>query len=314
MDYKMQRNDDIFRQLLNYEQPYDARTKMLRNEKLENQYKKSCIDGYSVNTSIEQYHNYLGLLNFSITSYCSLSCNHCSQLIPYHNNKSHYVVKDIVNDLDRLLSVSYVSTLSILGGEPLLHPDLSELLKKISAMEYLERCDTVRIVTNGTMLFSAEQLNAFSKIRQRGVYIYVYISNYGSKSKQMNPLLNLCTQHSLPAYCQLDDDCWNDYGDFTFSSEYSERQLETLWSCCEMAVVCKQLTNGRLFNCPRIATMVDAELIGCDDNACIDIRSISDDALHDMVHQFVYETRSSKCCNYCRGLHPLFPDFILRGE
>src|SRR5690349_14781336 len=87
-------------------------------------------------------------LEVNVVEHCNLSCRGCSHLSP--------VIRRTLVEPERLLADLTVLTphyrpdhVRLLGGEPLLHPKLDEVIDAVRASEISER---IRIVTNGTAL------------------------------------------------------------------------------------------------------------------------------------------------------------------
>ena len=84
----------------------------------------------------------------NIVEQCNLACRSCSHLSPI---LPRYVVAaaDLFRDLELLSRCYHVDGLKLLGGEPLLHPDLPEVA---AAVRRSGIADRVVVITNGTLL------------------------------------------------------------------------------------------------------------------------------------------------------------------
>lgn len=68
-------------------------------------------------------------LEVFITERCTLRCRDCSHLIPEYKTPGDYEISEIISILENVLKiVKKISDLIILGGEPMLHKDLCELI------------------------------------------------------------------------------------------------------------------------------------------------------------------------------------------
>ena len=97
-------------------------------------------------------------MSSSITSRCTLNCQHCNVFMPYY--KEHYDTKteELLQDMALLFQrVDYLTSYFVFGGEPLLNKNLPEMLKKIYE-KYHERVGYMQIITNGTVVPSPELL------------------------------------------------------------------------------------------------------------------------------------------------------------
>ena len=85
---------------------------------------------------------------YNLTEHCNLrcaGCSHSSELLP----KKFAAVKEFQRDLAVLSQVLHLNELKLLGGEPLLHPDLLEFLRCARASGLAEE---ITLITNGLLL------------------------------------------------------------------------------------------------------------------------------------------------------------------
>lgn len=84
----------------------------------------------------------------NVSHHCNMSCRACSHLSP--SLKRHFADPDAIFDDLSTLGIHYhARQLRLLGGEPLLHPNLLEI---IDAARESGIADRIRILTNGTLL------------------------------------------------------------------------------------------------------------------------------------------------------------------
>lgn len=90
----------------------------------------------------------LQALEINASLHCNLSCRGCSHASPV---ASHWFAEPAIveRDLRSLSRVVSIDHIRVLGGEPLLHPDLPALLRAVRASGISGR---VRVVTNATRL------------------------------------------------------------------------------------------------------------------------------------------------------------------
>ena len=95
---------------------------------------------------------YMHHVNVNITDRCTLRCRDCSLYVPYYKERKEYPLEKVLAGLDAFFSVvDYVQELHLIGGEPLLYPDLTELVAEIG-IKYRSRIGEFAIATNGTIL------------------------------------------------------------------------------------------------------------------------------------------------------------------
>ena len=87
-------------------------------------------------------------LEVNVTFHCNMRCTSCSHLAPLYR-KQNIDPARLRADLTLLAESYHASYVKLLGGEPLLHPDLLEV---IDAVRSSGVSDTVLVCTNGTLL------------------------------------------------------------------------------------------------------------------------------------------------------------------
>lgn len=115
----------------------------LCDESLYNDSLKNCHMGLSG----DMEHFYPRHLMIELTDICNLKCKHC-----YRNAsaKGRYISKkDFFNTIDIFVSKG-LDAIELTGGEPLLHPDFSEIVCYAAS-----RLDIVAVLTNGTHINEA---------------------------------------------------------------------------------------------------------------------------------------------------------------
>lgn len=98
-------------------------------------------------------------LQFEITNNCNLFCRNCYKNA---NNKMNGTFLEINYFKEVLDALSFnLSEIGLTGGEPLLHPDFSNIVKLAR-----KRCSTLEINTNGLLLYKIDKsvLNLLDKI------------------------------------------------------------------------------------------------------------------------------------------------------
>src|SRR3972149_9474852 len=82
------------------------------------------------------------------TTYCQLACPGCYRGLDQPSPpRIHENIEKLKKDIDTLVKIRKIETLSVAGGEPLLYPQLDKLIKYAH-----KRNLKVKIVTNGWAL------------------------------------------------------------------------------------------------------------------------------------------------------------------
>ncbi len=87
-------------------------------------------------------------VEFSAARHCNLRCADCSHLSP-HAEPWFLSPGTFATDLRRLAEVLHAHTIKLLGGEPLLNPEIGELARIAQASGIADR---VVVITNGLLL------------------------------------------------------------------------------------------------------------------------------------------------------------------
>ncbi len=114
--------------------------------------------------------NALSFLDLPITSRCTLNCKYCMQYLPIRDQRQDIPFSQISLWWDCLVKhFPYIMEVSIMGGEPFLHPFLGEIV------EYIEMSTDISIVvtTNGTVMPNDQTIEKLKKHN-----VFVSISDY----------------------------------------------------------------------------------------------------------------------------------------
>ena len=156
------------------------------------------------------------LLNFQIelTSKCNERCIHC--YIP-HEDKLYNIDDNLYYDTIKQLKDIGVISVSLSGGEPMLHPNFMEFLKYIQEFNFY-----IKVFTNLTLL--NEDIIKLMKNNRTSVYVSLYSMNEinhekitqmkGSFNKTKSNILKLI-ENNIPVHinCPIMDYNKNDYNE-----------------------------------------------------------------------------------------------------
>lgn len=117
--------------------------------------------------------NTRNIIAYHIVDHCNLNCSACNHFSPLAKPRFANIDK-FEKNISKLSKILKIAELNLLGGEPLLHPELIEFVKiarKILKNEFI--C----IWTNGILLNSMDS-TFFTEIKKRNICIR--ITNYGA--------------------------------------------------------------------------------------------------------------------------------------
>ena len=94
--------------------------------------------------------SYLSYLEYHVADHCNMNCKYCTHFSPLVKEPVMLSPDSVVSDLKRLKSyIDDIGVIRILGGEPLLNPDLSEF---VEATRQIYPKAVITVVTNGLLL------------------------------------------------------------------------------------------------------------------------------------------------------------------
>lgn len=186
---------------------------------------------------------YIKYLETHITDHCNLNCTYCCH---YCNvtKKNFIKVEDFRNDMKELSKKFDIKLIRLMGGEPLLHPEVHKFI--YITKEYFPNSE-IMLVTNGILL--AEASEEFWKA-VRDTNIKIDMSKYPGVDKKFGEALDAIgknTNHQL--------------GWIWIASKFSKSMTfepvnniqETFDKCPYKR--CVNLINGKLTHCPTAGYM-----------------------------------------------------------
>jgi organic radical activating enzyme len=106
-------------------------------------------------------------IEYNIVEHCNLTCAHCDHASPYMP-RNHIPAEVIGKDLARLAEAARFGELKLVGGEPLLHPDLLAVLNVCKSTRVAHK---MTLATNGLLLHKLGD-DALGLIDQLWISIY----------------------------------------------------------------------------------------------------------------------------------------------
>ncbi|MCL5072727.1 MAG: hypothetical protein M1308_17815, partial [Actinobacteria bacterium] len=138
----------------------------------------------------------------------------------------------------------------LLGGEPLLHPEIVEIVKEI--LKYKGRFDLIRITTNCTIVPSQELIEV---INNSDCIFDFILDDYGKYSVNFKCIQELFDKNGIPYRTDVYHgenqrfEGWIHFGDFTFM-DYTEEELENVKNnCICVSNAFRIIHRGKLYPC-----------------------------------------------------------------
>lgn len=134
----------------------------------------------------------LDYLEFHVADHCNMNCAGCLHYSPYAE-KSLANVDEVRRDFQRLKDIfGNIRKVRIMGGEPLLHPELVSFMQVVR--ENFPKC-RVTIVTNG-LLLSRQSTSFWEACRHWQVGIDFTV--YPPMNSRVREICDLCVQQHVP--------------------------------------------------------------------------------------------------------------------
>ena len=115
----------------------------------------------------------LSKIDTVITSRCTLRCKNCNLFISHAPVQCDIDLKRLKKNFDIFFeSVDYVYEYTLLGGEPLLHKSIAEIISYLGD-RYGKRIGRINLISNGTVISSDDVIDLLKKY-----HVTIHISDY----------------------------------------------------------------------------------------------------------------------------------------
>jgi organic radical activating enzyme len=235
----------------------------------------------------------LNYLEFHITDHCNLNCNSCSHFsniaIENYINIKEYE-KDILQ-----LSVLFhnIRVIRIMGGEPLLHP---EVLSFIEVTRKIFPRSSIRLVTNGLLLLKASESFWNTCYNTNTI---IYLSVYPPLINRVKEIELLCNANRVILFKSPVKEYFHSSINIRGDSDQKQRFID-----CQKLYQAITLRNGHLFPCwmPSIVSFFNNKFdFNIDVDKGVDIYS-SDISGRKIINHL---NLSMETCKWCSNKHSL---------
>lgn len=192
------------------------------------------------------------LHTFSITlvinQKCSLKCKCCTSYMNEYplGKRINMPTERILDDIDKFFAaMDSVGTVTVMGGEPFMHPDLSIIIKKLLTKNNF---GIISIATSGTWPIQVEQLDGLEDKR-----VNVSFSNYtqsitDNQKKVMDQNVDLLKKNGIAYTMGIYLPEWT-IPSTLYDLNESEEILTEKKKRCIQPPRCMQVKNGKLHPC-----------------------------------------------------------------
>lgn len=230
-------------------------------------YKKD-IDFFMIEEFLSVYYVYQkGMVYFSSISFlpstaCNLNCRYCLNFNPFA--EKFYVRKweDLVRDVDLFFAcVDRIMLFHVSGGEPFLYKHTGDLIEYIHK-RYGDRIDTLRMVTNGTIVPPHDVLEKLSTCNVE-ITVDDYRKAVPQYAEEFSRLIEKLKAYKIRHYVNQVDS-WIDLApERTDYSAMGQEWLIQHRAGCNQSW--QELRDGKLYNCNYAAYAAVAGVAGGQD-------------------------------------------------
>ncbi len=235
----------------------------------------------------------------NIVHHCNLSCRSCGHLSPIAERRL-MTPETVFKELTVLSKHYQAEHVRLLGGEPLLHPLLPQIIQAVLDSGVTQR---VRVVTNGLLLWRMS--DEFWQ-RTHEVHVSVYPDREMSVEQR-----NLCETKAAQFGVVLEFLYFD-----RFRESYAElgteddSLIQRVYNTCQIAHRwrCHNIQDGYFFKCPQ-AHMLPRNLREAGLSATADGVLIEDTPdLKRRLLDYLEDDKPLECCRYCLGnVGKMFP-------
>lgn len=247
---------------------------------------------------------YFSSISFLPSTVCNLKCRHCLNFNPFAKKYFVRELEDLIEDVDTFFHcVDHIMLFHVSGGETLLYKHIADLIEYID-QHYGDRIDTLRLVTNGTIVPSEDVLN---KLRHCNVEITVddYREAVPQYREKFDELLCKLDEYKIRYYVNKVES-WIDLApERTDYSNLEEEELIKHRTECNQSW--QELRGGKLYNCNYAAYATVAGIAGEQDlEEVYDLRGFTEEKKKELVEFRLGYTQKgyTNFCKKCRGFTP----------
>lgn len=248
----------------------------------------------------------LNKFSLIITTKCNLRCKYCCEYVPQNNPFPDMTLNECQNILSKIFDVcDHINTIHLTGGgEPFLHPYLSELIDV--TMKYSDKFDRLMLFTNSTIPIKKELLDTIVKYKEK---IVIQLSQYGIKAEQEKDLAELLLQNNVK--CKIEKyygenqsfGGWVNFGEWK-SYGRTESELYSIFKNCAVTRDMHgnwRTRNGKVHWCSRSMRGMELGLIPDNPDDYVDL--FSDNTVQEIRMKFkkISESHYLTACDMCSG-------------
>lgn len=231
-------------------------------------------------------------IEFNITAHCTLKCRDCCQLLYLTKKMGHSdteLTKTSILEFSKV--IDYCALVEVFGGEPLIYPNLYEILDTTSKIENILE---VVVDTNGTVMPQDNILELMANRR-----IAMRVTDYGELSTQKYKIKDACDKFGVPCTI-IKVGIWNIYGKAEISS-YTDHEKK--FHTCVSANKCSSLIEGKWHVCARNAHLTRIGMLRDNEEEYMNFldENMSYEQKRIKMNGLLLRKEPLSSCQYCNG-------------
>lgn len=244
-------------------------------------------------------------ITLEVTNRCTLKCALCVAFAPYVKNPADLTLQEAQEVLQAFFTVvDSVGIFNLTGGEPLMNPDITAILKEVIKYRAQIRQD-VTLVTNGTIVPTDEFIDLFAENKD---YMRIVISDYGKLSYKIDEIRQIFDDREINYRVvhfngdNLSYGGWIDFRDHSLKYDTKEARDEHSLKCMDSVGKYFNISDGEIHYCMRSFWRIKNGLIpkeDCDYVPLLDDSISLEDKRQRLMQMF--DAKSVTSCAYCVG-------------
>jgi len=180
---------------------------------------------------------------------------------PYCPNPKHTPKNQVFAEMQKVSELCFaafgerqaVLHADIIGGEPLLHPDILEIAKEL--YKYRTQFVELRIVTNSTIVPKNDLCEFIKSVNDSGVRFIFLLDHYPKVSTKYSEIIDKLDSYGIPYRVDnyVGDDIhfngWVDIGNYEGKKEYKDAKELFCSRCVYKTFICLPIWNGKIYPC-----------------------------------------------------------------
>ncbi|NHZ86075.1 MAG: radical SAM protein [Planctomycetia bacterium] len=227
-------------------------------------------------------------LEINISEQCNLRCKGCDHGMDVITPQN-IPLPNLLQDVQKASQYFHTKTLRIIGGEPLLHPELSQIIQDFQNTHI---ADSIELWTNGLLLDNISKTNW-------ELLNGIVISKYPNTSNTWDNKYLKAIAEKYNVWIHV-----RDSNTFSWSMYLKKNTMDTariLHNSCRESATCNTIRKGKFYKCVQSAFAIDRLLyygIKLDDDG---IELHNSNNFIEKIENHIWSNNPLNACYYCLG-------------